>query len=109
MIREWHDLACDIWDDEHEDDLSRLWIVRAPGDDESDPVLTLRACLRSNCTGDSRPRAADRHGVRVAGGWTASGAYVHLSTYLPHSGAAGIQAAARALGVAALREVASGV
>jgi integrase len=30
---------------------------------------------------------------------------VHLSTYLPHSGAAGIQAAARALGLAALHQV----
>lgn len=30
---------------------------------------------------------------------------VHLSTYLPHSGAAGIQAAARALGLAALQQV----
>jgi len=33
---------------------------------------------------------------------------VHLSTYLPHSGAAGIQAAARALGQAAQQEAASG-
>jgi integrase len=32
---------------------------------------------------------------------------VHLSTYLPHSGAAGIQAAARALGAAAQQAVAS--
>jgi integrase len=32
---------------------------------------------------------------------------VHLSTYLPHSGAAGIQAAARALGQAAQQEAAS--
>lgn len=34
---------------------------------------------------------------------------MHLSTYLPHSGAAGIQAAARALGQAAQQEAASGV
>jgi integrase len=34
---------------------------------------------------------------------------VHLSTYLPHSGAAGIQAAARALGIAALQQQAASI
>lgn len=34
---------------------------------------------------------------------------VHLSTYLPHSGAAGIQAAARSLGAAAQQQAAAEV
>jgi hypothetical protein len=73
--------------------------------------------LLTECAGDCTALAPDvsrvwGREIALTGGELASrddghSVEVHLSTYLPHSGAAGIQAAARALGAASQQQAVS--